>query len=132
MLQYEPANIRGMRFIIVSADLQQTESRFETTKTRAEIGTQECEVISTVSFLGIIITRTGALPNTLHAAVYVFLPQRGKRNSFTLTSKRLLKIYLYRWRPYSKFRHIVHPFQPLILSSRFWHKVKTIIYTTCH
>ena len=60
MLQYEPANIRGIRFIIVSADLQQTESRFETTKTRAEIGTQECEVISTVSFLGIIITRTGA------------------------------------------------------------------------
>ena len=41
---------------------------WEKTKTRAEIGTQECEVISTVSFLGIIITRTGALPNTLHAA----------------------------------------------------------------
>ena len=80
MLQYVPTNIREMRLIIVSADLKQTESRFETTKTRAEIGKQESEVILTVSFLGIIIARALALPNILHAAVYVFLPQIGKRN----------------------------------------------------
>lgn len=66
-----------MRFTKVSADLQQTESRFETTKMRAGIGKQECEVKLTVSFLGIII----ALPNILLAAVNVFLPQIGKRNS---------------------------------------------------
>ena len=65
-----------MRFTKVSADLQQTESRFETTKTRAGIGKQECEVKLTVSFLGIIIARALALP-----AVNVFLPQIGKRNS---------------------------------------------------
>lgn len=80
MLQYMPTNIREMRLIIISADLQQTESRIETTKTRAEIGKQESEVILTVSFLGIIIARALALPNILHAAVYVFLPQIGKRN----------------------------------------------------
>ena len=80
MLQYVPTNIREMRLIIISADLQRTESRIETTKTRAEIGKQESEVILTVSFLGIIIARALALPNILHAAVYVFLPQIGKRN----------------------------------------------------
>lgn len=80
MLQYVPTNIREMRLIIISADLQQTESRIETTKTRAEIGKQESEVILTVSFLGIIIARALALPNILHTAVYVFLPQIGKRN----------------------------------------------------
>lgn len=80
MLQYVPTNIREMRLIIISADLQQTESRIETTKTRPEIGKQESEVILTVSFLGIIIARALALPNILHAAVYVFLPQIGKRN----------------------------------------------------
>ena len=80
MLQYVPTNIREMRLIIISADLQQTESRIETTKTRAEIGKQESEVILTVSFLGIIIARALALPNILYAAVYVFLPQIGKRN----------------------------------------------------
>lgn len=41
MLQYVPTNIREMRLIIVREDLQQTESRFETTKTRAEIGKQK-------------------------------------------------------------------------------------------
>ena len=70
-----------MRFTKVSADLQQTESRFETAKTRAGIGKQECEVKLTVSFLGIIIARALALPNILLAAVNVFLPQIGKRNS---------------------------------------------------
>lgn len=80
MLQYVPTNIREMRLIIVREDLQQTESRFETTKTRAEIGKQESEAVLTVSFLGMIIARTGALLNILHAAVYVFLPQIGKRN----------------------------------------------------
>ena len=36
MLQYVPTNIREMRLIIISADLQQTESRIETTIKRGQ------------------------------------------------------------------------------------------------